>query len=43
MCHFELAALEAGRLGRSIVQPPPIEPTGAARAYVITWMEGGRS
>ncbi|MGB8932790.1 MAG: nitroreductase family protein [Anaeromyxobacteraceae bacterium] len=40
MCHFELAAREAGQAGQWVVQPPKIEQTGAAREYVVTWVEG---
>jgi nitroreductase len=43
MCHFELAARDSGQVGRWIVQPPPIELAGAAREYVVTWVEGGEA
>lgn len=40
MCHFELAAREAGLSGRWVVQPPATVPGAAAREYVVTWVEG---
>ena len=40
MCHFALAAREAGQVGRWVVQPPTLERPGAAREYVVTWVEG---
>jgi nitroreductase len=38
MCHFELAAREAGLQGRWTVRPP-INPSSTAREYVVTWLE----
>jgi nitroreductase len=40
MCHFDLAAREAGLTGRWIVRPPELQHPAAAREYAATWVEG---
>jgi nitroreductase len=41
MCHFELAAREAGLDGAWVVENPGIAPTPSGTEYTATWRPGG--